>query len=101
MLNSTTYSKRPVAQWLGVLRSFARDGLPVIASVHADTPGTRRPGGTGAGNRLPRPRTGHLLPQRGDRPARRQPRPGLLVHRRGTGQHHAADLRQAGHRRGA
>ncbi|MEU6482230.1 dihydroorotate dehydrogenase [Streptomyces sp. NPDC047017] len=38
MLNSTTYSKRPVGHWLGVLRSFAEDGLPVIASVHADTP---------------------------------------------------------------
>ncbi|MET9453172.1 dihydroorotate dehydrogenase [Streptomyces cinerochromogenes] len=38
MLNSTTYSKRSVNHWLGVLRSFADDGLPVIASVHADTP---------------------------------------------------------------
>ncbi|MFF2701468.1 beta/alpha barrel domain-containing protein [Streptomyces cyaneofuscatus] len=38
MLNSTTYSKRSVGHWLEVLRSFAADGLPVIASVHADTP---------------------------------------------------------------
>ncbi|GAA2247853.1 dihydroorotate dehydrogenase [Streptomyces amakusaensis] len=38
MLNSTTYSKRSVAHWLGVLRSFADDGLPVIASIHADSP---------------------------------------------------------------
>ncbi|MDT0434467.1 MULTISPECIES: dihydroorotate dehydrogenase [Streptomyces] len=38
MLNSTTYSKRSVNHWLGVLRSFADDGLPVIASLHADTP---------------------------------------------------------------
>ncbi|MTD54425.1 dihydroorotate dehydrogenase [Amycolatopsis sp. RM579] len=38
MLNSTTYSKRPVEEWLGHLRSFAGDRLPVIASVHADTP---------------------------------------------------------------
>ncbi|MFF9118721.1 dihydroorotate dehydrogenase [Streptomyces massasporeus] len=38
MLNSTTYSKRPVNHWLGMLRSFAEDRLPVIASVHADTP---------------------------------------------------------------
>ncbi|MFJ2516545.1 dihydroorotate dehydrogenase [Streptomyces griseoviridis] len=38
MLNSTTYSKRSVDHWLGVLRSFAEDGLPIIASLHADTP---------------------------------------------------------------
>lgn len=38
MLNSTTYSKRPVNHWLGVLRSFAEDRLPVIASLHADSP---------------------------------------------------------------
>ncbi|MFJ2112130.1 dihydroorotate dehydrogenase [Streptomyces sp. NPDC087850] len=38
MLNSTTYSKRSVSHWLGVLRSFADDALPVIASIHADTP---------------------------------------------------------------
>ncbi|MET9078875.1 dihydroorotate dehydrogenase [Streptomyces sp. NPDC004232] len=38
MLNSTTYSKRPVEHWLKVLRSFAADDLPVIASLHADTP---------------------------------------------------------------
>ncbi|MFJ6621772.1 dihydroorotate dehydrogenase [Kitasatospora sp. NPDC091335] len=38
LLNSTTYSKRPVNHWLGVLRSFAEDRLPVIASLHADTP---------------------------------------------------------------
>ena len=39
MLNSTTYSKRTVEEWLGHLRSFAADDLPVIASVHADSPG--------------------------------------------------------------
>ncbi|WP_333767350.1 dihydroorotate dehydrogenase [Streptomyces sp. IBSBF 2435] len=38
MLNSTTYSKRPVDHWLRVLRSCAQEGLPVIASLHADTP---------------------------------------------------------------
>lgn len=38
MINSTTYSKRSVDHWLGILRSLALDGLPVIASVHADTP---------------------------------------------------------------
>ncbi|MGW0790544.1 dihydroorotate dehydrogenase [Streptomyces sp. NPDC002911] len=38
MLNSTTYSKRSVNHWLQVLRSFADDGLPVIASLHADSP---------------------------------------------------------------
>ncbi|MFI9010012.1 hypothetical protein ACIGNX_22545 [Actinosynnema sp. NPDC053489] len=38
MLNSTTYSKRPVDEWLGYLRDFAADALPVIASVHADHP---------------------------------------------------------------
>ncbi len=38
MLNSTTYSKRTVDHWLMVLRSFAQDDLPVIASLHADTP---------------------------------------------------------------
>lgn len=38
MLNSTTYSKRSVDHWLGVLRSFAADRLPVVASLHADSP---------------------------------------------------------------
>ncbi|WP_275560143.1 dihydroorotate dehydrogenase [Streptomyces sp. 5-6(2022)] len=38
MLNSTTYSKRSVNHWLRVLRSFADDRLPVIASLHADSP---------------------------------------------------------------
>ncbi|MEV6977560.1 dihydroorotate dehydrogenase [Kitasatospora sp. NPDC093806] len=38
MLNSTTYSKRSVDTWLGILRALAEDGLPVIASVHAGTP---------------------------------------------------------------
>lgn len=38
MINSTTYSKRSVDEWLGHLRGFAEDGLPVIASVHADSP---------------------------------------------------------------
>ncbi|MGZ3145055.1 hypothetical protein ACVDFE_24275 [Lentzea chajnantorensis] len=39
MMNSTTYSKRPVGHWLSVLRGMAADGLPVIASLHADSPG--------------------------------------------------------------
>ncbi|MEU6912253.1 dihydroorotate dehydrogenase [Streptomyces olindensis] len=38
MLNSTTYSRRPVGDWCAMLRRFADDGLPVIASVHADSP---------------------------------------------------------------
>ncbi|WP_223268064.1 hypothetical protein [Streptosporangium nondiastaticum] len=38
MLNSTTYSKRPVGRWLTALRSFAQDDLPVIASLHAGSP---------------------------------------------------------------
>ncbi|WP_226367327.1 hypothetical protein [Pseudonocardia sp. ICBG162] len=38
MLNSTTYSKRGVQEWLGNLREFADDNLPVIASVYADSP---------------------------------------------------------------
>ncbi|KUL36303.1 dihydroorotate dehydrogenase [Streptomyces sp. NRRL F-4489] len=38
MINSTTYSKRSVDHWLGILRDLARDRLPVIASLHADSP---------------------------------------------------------------
>ncbi|MFF8958105.1 dihydroorotate dehydrogenase [Streptomyces sp. NPDC014894] len=38
MINSTTYSKRSVDHWLGILRELAGDRLPVIASLHADTP---------------------------------------------------------------
>ncbi|MFJ4640946.1 dihydroorotate dehydrogenase [Streptomyces hygroscopicus] len=38
MLNSTTYSRRSVDGWCAMLRRFADDGLPVIASVHADSP---------------------------------------------------------------
>jgi dihydroorotate dehydrogenase subfamily 1 len=38
MLNSTTYSRRPVPAWCDTLRRFAQDGLPVVASVHADSP---------------------------------------------------------------
>ncbi|GAA3167285.1 MULTISPECIES: dihydroorotate dehydrogenase [Streptomyces] len=38
MINSTTYSKRSVGHWVDVLRGLARDGLPVIASLHADSP---------------------------------------------------------------
>ncbi|MEU3622993.1 dihydroorotate dehydrogenase [Amycolatopsis coloradensis] len=38
MLNSTTYSKRPIGYWLTMLRSCAEEGLPVIANLHADTP---------------------------------------------------------------
>jgi dihydroorotate dehydrogenase subfamily 1 len=38
MLNSTMYSHGSVEEWCAMLRSFARDGLPVIASVHAESP---------------------------------------------------------------
>lgn len=38
MLNSTTYSRRGVDEWCAMLHGFADEGLPVIASVHADTP---------------------------------------------------------------
>ncbi|MEW1654127.1 dihydroorotate dehydrogenase [Streptomyces sp. NPDC093707] len=38
MINSTTYSKRSVDHWMGILRGLARDRLPVIASLHADSP---------------------------------------------------------------
>lgn len=38
MLNSTTYSKRSVEEWIGILQHFAEDRLPVIASIHADKP---------------------------------------------------------------
>ncbi|CAH2935610.1 MAG: Dihydroorotate dehydrogenase-like protein [uncultured Paraburkholderia sp.] len=38
MLNSTTYSKRSVEEWIEMLRHFASDRLPVIASIHADKP---------------------------------------------------------------
>ncbi|MGG2464320.1 dihydroorotate dehydrogenase [Streptomyces sp. RGM 3693] len=38
MINSTTYSKRSVDRWMGILRDLARDRLPVIASLHADSP---------------------------------------------------------------
>lgn len=38
MLNSTTYSRRGVEEWLTITRRMAADGLPFIASVHADTP---------------------------------------------------------------
>ncbi|MEU5894950.1 MULTISPECIES: tRNA-dihydrouridine synthase [Streptomyces] len=38
MLNSTTYSRRSVDDWCAMLRRFADDDLPVITSVHADSP---------------------------------------------------------------
>ncbi len=38
MINSTTYSKRSVDHWVGILNDLARDRLPVIASLHADSP---------------------------------------------------------------
>ncbi|MEU5161892.1 dihydroorotate dehydrogenase [Streptomyces sp. NPDC020875] len=38
MLNSTTYSRRSVDDWLAIVRRLSVDGLPFIASVHADTP---------------------------------------------------------------
>ncbi|MWA07941.1 dihydroorotate dehydrogenase [Streptomyces sp. BA2] len=38
MLNSTMYSHRSVEEWCTMLRGFDRDGLPVIASIHADSP---------------------------------------------------------------
>ncbi|QWA13528.1 dihydroorotate dehydrogenase [Sodalis ligni] len=38
MLNNTTYSKRPIQQWLLMLKLFAEEQLPIIVSVHANTP---------------------------------------------------------------
>ncbi|MFJ2111205.1 MULTISPECIES: dihydroorotate dehydrogenase [unclassified Streptomyces] len=38
MINSTTYSKRSVEFWMGMLQGFADEELPVIASLHADSP---------------------------------------------------------------
>ncbi|WP_213992203.1 dihydroorotate dehydrogenase [Sodalis sp. dw_96] len=38
MLNNTTYSKRPVDQWLLMLKAFAEENLSLIVSVHAKTP---------------------------------------------------------------
>ncbi|MFJ4383747.1 hypothetical protein ACIP02_05325 [Pseudomonas sp. NPDC089408] len=38
MLNNTTYSKRSVADWLILLGQFQREGLAIIASIHAATP---------------------------------------------------------------
>ncbi|WP_223837517.1 dihydroorotate dehydrogenase [Streptomyces venezuelae] len=38
MINSTTYSRRGIDQWCAMLRRFAADRLPVIASLHADSP---------------------------------------------------------------
>ncbi len=38
MLNSTTYSQRSLADWCLILKSLADDNLPVVASIHADTP---------------------------------------------------------------
>ncbi|MFO0572400.1 MAG: dihydroorotate dehydrogenase [Polyangia bacterium] len=37
-LNSTTYSRRSLDRWLRWLSALAADGLPVVASIHADTP---------------------------------------------------------------
>lgn len=37
-LSSATCSERPVDHWLQMLRSLAGDSLPVIASLHADSP---------------------------------------------------------------
>ncbi|MBL1099186.1 dihydroorotate dehydrogenase [Streptomyces sp. 205] len=38
MLNSTTYSRRPVDDWCAMLCRFADEKLPVIASLYADSP---------------------------------------------------------------
>ncbi len=38
MLNNTTYSKRPLNEWLILLQAFAREKRPIIVSVHAKTP---------------------------------------------------------------
>lgn len=40
LLNSTTYSRRPVEQWAISLTELAARDLPVIASLFADTPST-------------------------------------------------------------
>ncbi|MCT8347279.1 dihydroorotate dehydrogenase [Photorhabdus temperata] len=39
MLNNTTYSKKTVEHWLTILSEFKREQLPVIVSVHAESPG--------------------------------------------------------------
>lgn len=38
MINSTTYSRRGLDAWCAMLGRFAEDDLPVIASLHADSP---------------------------------------------------------------
>lgn len=38
MLNSTTYSQRSIADWCETLKALAHDNLPIVASIHADTP---------------------------------------------------------------
>ncbi|WP_227108483.1 beta/alpha barrel domain-containing protein [Chromobacterium rhizoryzae] len=38
-LNSTTYSQRPVSGWITILSRLAADNAPVMASIHADSPG--------------------------------------------------------------
>ncbi|MBQ6644789.1 MAG: hypothetical protein IJH84_27720 [Saccharopolyspora sp.] len=39
MLNSTTYSRRAVDEWCGIINRFAEQALPVIVSIHARSPG--------------------------------------------------------------
>ncbi|MEK9495279.1 dihydroorotate dehydrogenase [Photorhabdus sp. P32] len=38
MLNNTTYSKKSVDYWLTLLREFKEEQLPVIVSIHAESP---------------------------------------------------------------
>ncbi len=38
MLNNTTYSKKTVEYWLTLLREFKEEQLPVIVSIHAESP---------------------------------------------------------------
>lgn len=37
-LNSTTYSRHPISFWLTELAAMQRDGLPLIVSLHGETP---------------------------------------------------------------
>lgn len=38
MLNSTTYSKRSINDWLDMLRVLQKDNAKIIVNIHADTP---------------------------------------------------------------
>lgn len=38
LFNSTTYSKKTVEQWIGIITELSKLGLPMIPSLHAQTP---------------------------------------------------------------